>query len=73
MQSFRCLIYKCVAELKERRRRRELERGFKISRLFQVIMLTKCVLTMMEFNWNQRFKDKKTKLNICRQVLTSFT
>ena len=29
------------------------------------------VLTIQELNWNQRFRDKKTKLNICHHVLTS--
>ena len=27
-------------------------------------MLAKCVLTILELNWNQRFSNKKTKLNI---------
>ena len=36
-------------------------------------MLEKCVLTILEVNWNQRFGLKKSKLNICRHMLTSFT
>ena len=28
-------------------------------------MLKKCVLTILELNWNQRLGHKKTKLNIC--------
>ena len=36
-------------------------------------MLAKCVLTILGLNWNQRFKEKKTKLKICRQVPTSST
>ena len=39
-----------------------------ISQLFQLIMLPKCVLNIMEINWNKRHRDKKAKLNICRQV-----
>ena len=34
-------------------------------------MVAKCVLTIQELNWNQRLRDKKTKLNICHHVLTS--
>ena len=41
--------------------------------LFKVITLTKCVLTIQELNWNQRFRDKKTKLNICHHMVTSST
>ena len=44
-----------------------------ISRLFQVIMRAKCVLSIMELNWNQRLRDKKTKLKKRRQMLTSST
>ena len=33
-------------------------------------MLEKCVLTILELNWNQRFGHKITKLNICHQMLT---
>ena len=36
-------------------------------------MLAKCVLTIRELNWNQRFRDKKTKFNICHHMLTSST
>ena len=36
-------------------------------------MLEKCVLTVLELNWNQRLRDKKTKLNICHHMLTSST
>ena len=28
-------------------------------------MLDKCVLTVLELNWNQRLGHKRTKLNIC--------
>ena len=35
-----------------------------ISKLFKAITLAKCVLTILELNWNQRFWDNKTKLNI---------
>ena len=40
---------------------------------FIQVMLEKCVLTILELNWNQRFGDKKTKLNICHHMLTSST
>ena len=29
-------------------------------------MLEKCVLTVLELNWNKRLGHKKTKLNICQ-------
>ena len=41
------------------------------NQLFKVITLEKCVQTIWELNWNQRFTDKKTKLNICHHMLTS--
>ena len=41
--------------------------------LFKVIMLEKCVLIILELNWNQRLGHKKTKLNICHHMLTSST
>ena len=36
-------------------------------------MLEKCVLTILEFNWNRRLGHKKTKLNICHHMFTSST
>ena len=36
-------------------------------------MLEKCVLTILELNWNQRLGHKKTNLNICHHMLTSST
>ena len=36
-------------------------------------MLPKCVLNFPEFNWNQRFRDRQTKLNISHHMLTSST
>ena len=36
-------------------------------------MLEKCVLTILELNWNQHSSHKKTKLNICHYMLTSST
>ena len=36
-------------------------------------MLAKCVLTILELNWNQRLGHKKTKLDICHHMLTSYT
>ena len=41
--------------------------------LFKLIMLEKCVLTILELNWNQRLGHEKTKLNICLHMLTSST
>ena len=41
------------------------------SLLFKDIALAKCVQTILELNWNQRFWDNKTKLNICHHMLTS--
>ena len=54
-------------ELKPRRRRRKREQ------LFKLIMLEKCLLTVLELIWNQRLGHKKTKLNICHHMLTSST
>ena len=42
-----------------------------ISQLFKAIALSKCVLTILELHWKQSFRDKKTKLNICHNMLTS--
>ena len=36
-------------------------------------MLEKFVLTILELNWNQRLGHKRTKLNICRHMLTPST
>ena len=36
-------------------------------------MLEKCVLTVLELNWNKSLGQKKTKLNICLHMLTSST
>ena len=36
-------------------------------------MLAKCVLTILELNWNQSFRDKKTNLNIYHYMLTLST
>ena len=44
-----------------------------IFQLFKVIKFEKAVLTILEFNWNQRLGHKKTKLNICHHMLTSST
>ena len=44
-----------------------------ISQLLKVITLAKCALTILELNVNQRFRNKKTKLNICHHMLTSST
>ena len=41
--------------------------------LFKLIMLEKCVLTILELNWNQSLWHKKTQLNICHHMLTSST
>ena len=39
--------------------------------LFKLIMFEKCVLTILELNWNQRLGHEKTKLNICHHMFTS--
>ena len=44
-----------------------------IFQLFKLFMLEKCFLTILELNWNQRLGHKRTKLNICRHMLTSST
>ena len=36
-------------------------------------MLEKCVLPILELNWNQRLGHKKSKINICHHMLTSPT
>ena len=36
-------------------------------------MREKCVVTILELNWNQRLGHKTTKLNICHHTLTSST
>ena len=36
-------------------------------------MLAKCVLTILELNWSQRFRDKNKKLDICHHMPTSST
>ena len=32
-----------------------------------------CKMTILELNWNQRFRGKRTKLNNCHHMLTSST
>ena len=76
----RGIVGKEIRELKQTRRRRKRERHLKmwlrvsaiIFQLLKVIMLEKCVLTILELNWNQRL-GHKTKLNICYHMLTSST
>ena len=68
-------------ELKQTRRRRKPECHLKmwlrvsaiIFQLFKLIMLKKCVLTILELNWNKHLGHEKTKLNICHHTLTSST
>ena len=36
-------------------------------------MPEKCALTILELNWSQRLGNKKTKINICHDMLTSST
>ena len=68
-------------ELKQTRRRRKWERHLKtwpgvsaiIFQLLKLIMLKKCVLTILELNWKQRLGHKQGKLNICHHMLTSST
>ena len=74
-------FYFRIRELKQTRRRRKRERHLKmwlrvsanIFQLFKLFMLEKCVLTILELNWNQRLGHRKTKLNICHHILTSST
>ena len=44
-----------------------------IFQLFKVIMLEKCLLTVLELIWNQCLGRKKTKISICDRMLTSST
>ena len=68
-------------ELKQTRRRRKQERHIKSNFVFlqsffkysKSLCLEKCVLTVLELNWNQRLGHKKTKLNICHHMLTGST
>ena len=70
-----------IRELKQRRRRQQRERHLKmylrfsakISQLFELVILAKCVVCILDLNWNHRFRAKKTKLNICNHMLTSST
>ena len=68
-----------IREFRQTRRRRQRERHLKMSlrvsaiipQLFKVAMLAKCILTIRELNWNQRFRGKKTKLNIYHMLTLS--
>jgi len=67
-------------ELKQRRSWRQRNVTWKCNRVsaifsqvFKVIMLARRFLTVLELNWNQRFRDKKTKWNICQHMLMSST
>ena len=70
-----------LRELKQRRRPWQRERHLKmylrfsakISHLFELIILAKCVVCILELYWNHRFRAKKRKLNICNHMLTSST
>ena len=70
-----------IRELKQTRRRQKRERRLKMSlrvfaiifQLLKVVMFQKCVLTILELNWNQRLGHKKTKLKICHHMLSSST
>ena len=75
-----CLPLAIIGSLGKTRRRRQRQRHLKmslrvsaiISQLFKVTMPAKCILTILELNWNQRFR-RKTKLNICHHMLTLST
>ena len=60
-----------------RKRERHLKMWLRVSaiifQLFKLIMLEKSVLTILEFNWNQRLGHEKAKLNICHLLFTSST
>ena len=68
-------------QLKQTRRRLKQKRHLRmylrvsaiIFQLFKIIMLEKCILTILELIWNQRLGHKRTKLNICHHMLTSST
>ena len=62
-------------ELKQTRGRRKMWHRVSaiIFQLFKLIMFEKCVLSIMELNWNQRLGHEKTNLNICHHILTSST
>ena len=70
-------LHDAIRELKQTRRRRKRERQMElrvspiIFQLFKVIMLEKCVLAILELNWNQRLGHKRTTLNICHHMLAS--
>ena len=78
---FRYCSSSVITELQQTRRRRKRKRHLKIRlrvseiifQLFKVILLEKRVLTILELNWNQRMGHKKTKLNLCHNMLTSST
>ena len=59
--------------LKQTRRHLNIRVSAIIFQLFKLNMLEKCVVTILELNWNQRLGHKKTKLNICHHMLTSST
>ena len=66
-----------IRELNQTRRQRKREPYLKtilggcpiISQLFKVITLANCVLTILELNWNQRFRGKRTKLSSYAHVV----
>ena len=73
--------FRIIGSFKQTRRLRKRERHLKmcpcvsaiIFQLFKLIMPEKCVLTILELNWNERLGHKRTKLNICYHMLTSST
>ena len=60
-----------LRQQEERQTKKKLRISAIISELFKVITLGKCVQTILELNWNQCFRGKETKLNICHHMLTS--
>jgi len=62
-----------IRELKQRHVKMWLRVSAIIFQLFKLIMLEKCVLAILELNWNQLLGHKRTKLNICHHMLTSST
>ena len=71
-----------IRELKQTRSRRQARTSSEnVTSQFAIIflnhpkaiVLAKCVPTLLELNWNKRFRDKQTKLNICHHMLTSST
>ena len=74
------LLISGIRELKQTRRTEARTSSENVTSCFcdhfaiiQIIMLEKCLLTVMELIWDQRLGHKKTKINICHHMPTSST